>query len=178
MDYWNIAQSAAETLAPALPFLLIGGKKALEEAGRKIGSDAYDKAKSLWSKVNFNKKIQDAAKDVAISPDNATNRQGLAQRLEELFIERPDIAEQVNNILKIKIGQEIKDVSGEAIALDVKEVTKGEIDIAQGIQTVSAQGEATALNAEKISGGSVKTYQTIDKVEKGARATAAKINRI
>lgn len=178
MDYLGMAQSAVEIMAPALPFLIMGGKKAAEEAGRKIGSDAYDKAKSLWDRVHSDKKIQEAAKDVAASPDNEANRLKLAKQLEELFIERQDIAEQVNGILKIQVVQEIGDLSGEATAAEVGAVTGGEVEIRQEIQTVSQEGEATAFRAEEVTGGRVKAHQTIDKIERGAKATAMKIDKI
>ena len=178
MDYLGMAQSAVEIMAPALPFLIMGGKKAMEEAGRKIGSDAYDKAKSLWDKVHSDKRIQETAKDVAASPDNEANRLKLARQLEDLFIERRDIAEQVNDILKIQVIQEIGDLSGEATAAEVGEMTKGEVEIRQEIQTVSQEGEATAFKAEEVSGGRVKAHQTIDKIERGAKATTMKIDKI
>ena len=178
LDYLGMAQSAVEIMAPALPFLIMGGKKAIEEAGRKIGSDAYDKAKSIWDKVNSNKKIQEAAKDVAASPDNEANRLKLVKQLEELFIERRDIAEQVNGILKIQVAQKIEDLSGEATAVEVGEMTKGEVEISQEIQTVSSEGEAIAFRGEKVTGGRVETHQKIDKLEHGAKAIGTKIDKI
>lgn len=178
LDYLSMAQSAVEIMAPALPFLIMGGKKAVEEAGRKIGSDAYDKAKSLWDKVHSDKRIQDAAKDVAASPDNEANRLKLAKQLEELFVERPDIAEQVNGILKIQVIQELGDLSGEATAAEVGEMTKGEVEISQEIQTVSSEGGATAFQAEKVTGGRVEVHQKIDKLEHGAKAIGTKIDKI
>ncbi|MGB7572005.1 MAG: hypothetical protein WBL87_09645, partial [Methanothrix sp.] len=111
LDYLGMAQSAVEIMAPALPFLIMGGKKAVEEAGRKIGSDAYDKAKSIWDRVHSSKSVQEAAKDVAASPENEANRLKLVKQLEDLFIERQDIAEQVNGVLKIQAVQEIGDLS-------------------------------------------------------------------
>ena len=178
LDYLGMAQSAVEIMAPALPFLIMGGKKAIEEAGRKIGSDAYDKAKSIWDRVNSNKKIQEAAKDVAVSPENEANRLKLVKQLEELFIERWDIAEQVIGILKIQAVQEIGDLSGEATAAEVGEMTKGEVEISQVIQTVSSEGEATAFRGEKVTGGRVEAHQKIDKLEHGAKAIGTKIDKI
>jgi MoxR-like ATPase len=178
LDYLGMAQSAVEIMAPALPFLIMGGKKAVEEAGRKIGSDAYDKAKSIWDKVNSNKKIQEAAKDVSVSPENEANRLKLAKQLEDLFIEREDIAEQVNGVLKIQVAQKIEDLSGEATAAEVGEMTKGEVEISQEIQTVSSDGGATAFQAEKVTGGRVEVHQKIDKLEHGAKAIGTKIDKI
>jgi len=156
----------------------MGGKKAVEEAGRKIGSEAYDKAKSIWDKVNSNKKIQEAAKDVAASPENEANRLKLSKQLEDLFIEREDIAEQVNDILKIQVAQKIEDLSGEATAAEVGEMTKGEVEISQEIQTVSSEGEAIAFRGEKVTGGRVEAHQKIDKIERGAKAIGTKIDKI
>jgi len=178
LDYLGMAQSAVEIMAPALPFLIMGGKKAVEEAGRKIGSEAYDKAKSIWDKVNSNKKIQEAAKDVAASPENEANRLKLSKQLEDLFIEREDIAEQVNGILKIQVAQKIEDLSGEATAAEVGEMTKGEVEISQEIQTVSSEGEAIAFRGEKVTGGRVEAHQKIDKIERGAKAIVTKIDKI
>ncbi len=122
--------------------------------------------------------MQDAAKDVAASPDNEANRLNLAKQLEDLFIERQDIAEQVNGILKIQVAQKIEDLSGEATAAEVGEMTKGEVEISQEIQTVSLEGGATAFQAEKVTGGRIEVHQKIDKLDHGAKAIGTKIDKI
>ncbi len=51
MDVTTLAKDVAAFLAPFLPYLLKAGEKAAEEAGKKLGGDAWDKAKSLWGKL-------------------------------------------------------------------------------------------------------------------------------
>ena len=45
---WQLAQTVTNFLEPFLPYLIIGTKKAAEEAGKKVGSDVWEKGKNLW----------------------------------------------------------------------------------------------------------------------------------
>ncbi len=48
-------------LAPFLPYLLKAGEKAAEEAGKKLGEAAWERAKGLWGKLKRNERIKRAA---------------------------------------------------------------------------------------------------------------------
>jgi hypothetical protein len=51
MDVTTLAKDLAVFLTPFLPYLLKAGKKAAEEAGKKLGGDAWDRAKGPWAKL-------------------------------------------------------------------------------------------------------------------------------
>ena len=40
-------------LSPFLPFLMKLGEKASEKAAEKFGEDAWNKAKAIWAKLQF-----------------------------------------------------------------------------------------------------------------------------
>ena len=51
MDVTTLAKDLVVFLTPFLPYLLKAGEKAAEEAGKKFGGDAWDRAKGLWAKL-------------------------------------------------------------------------------------------------------------------------------
>lgn len=51
MDIATLTQELSTFLMPFLPYLLKAGEKASEEAGKKLGADAWDKAKALWARL-------------------------------------------------------------------------------------------------------------------------------
>ena len=57
MDFGQVSKEVAEWIAPALPYLIMLKDKVAEGFGRKIGEDAWIKAKALWSKLP--PKVQD-----------------------------------------------------------------------------------------------------------------------
>jgi hypothetical protein len=72
MDIPILAQNLSTLLAPFLPYLLRAGEKAAEEAGKRIGTDAWEKVKSLWArlspKVEVSPILLEAVQNVASTP--------------------------------------------------------------------------------------------------------------
>jgi formylglycine-generating enzyme required for sulfatase activity len=64
----QLAAQAAALLAPFLPFLIKGGKKAalaaFERVGEKFVDEAWEKAESLWKKIWPKAKKKEAAKEI------------------------------------------------------------------------------------------------------------------
>jgi hypothetical protein len=65
MDTTAIATILTTALTPVLPYLLKGGEKALEEAGKKVSGEAWDKVKTIWSKLSPKIKEEPAAREAA-----------------------------------------------------------------------------------------------------------------
>src|SRR5215510_7691386 len=89
METALIASLLTSALTPVLPYLLKGGEKAIEEAGKRIGGDAYEKSKSIWGKLFPTVKEQPdvllAAENAANSPDDLLARNELNSKLKQLL---------------------------------------------------------------------------------------------
>jgi hypothetical protein len=114
MDFTVLIQ----ILAPALPFLVKVGDKALDGAIAKMGEDSWEKAKGLWSKlspkVENDPSVKKAAEKVAADPENADRRTALKVALEDLLADHPDLMADLVKLMEVEAsngGQIQKQVS-------------------------------------------------------------------
>lgn len=114
-----------QILAPALPFLVKVGDKALDGAITKMGEDSWDKAKGLWSKlspkVENDPVVKKAAEKVAADPDNTDRQTALKVALEDLLDEYPDLMAELVKLMEAGTsngGQVQKQVSQSIGSLD------------------------------------------------------------
>ena len=47
----QLAEKVTDFIEPAIPYLIIGSKKAAEEADKKFGPDIWEIEKKLWEKL-------------------------------------------------------------------------------------------------------------------------------
>ena len=96
METALIASLLTSALTPVLPYLLKGGEKAIEEAGKKIGSDAWDKSKTIWNKlfptVQEQSDVLLAAETAASSPNDLLARNELNSKLKRILDSDPELA--------------------------------------------------------------------------------------
>ncbi len=83
MDARELAQQLVTFLTPFLPYLLKAGERAAEEAGKKLGSDAWEKAKTLWGRLRGKERVVHAAQDLAESPDDPDVQAALRLQLKK-----------------------------------------------------------------------------------------------
>lgn len=99
MDVTALAKDLVVFLAPFLPYLLKAGEKAAEEAGKKLGSDAWDKAKALWGKlrpkVEAKPAAQEAVKDAAAAPQDEDAQAALRLQLRKILADDQVLAAEV-----------------------------------------------------------------------------------
>ncbi len=99
MDIAALAKEVALFLTPFLPYLLKAGEKAAEEAGKKLGSDAWERAKGLWGKlrpkVEAKPAAQEAVADAATEPSNEDAQAALRQQLRKLLTEDDQLAAEI-----------------------------------------------------------------------------------
>jgi hypothetical protein len=111
MDWGQIATQAAAILAPLMPYLIKAGEKAAEEAGKQIGGNVWDKAKSMWGrlapKVEAKPAALEAAQDVAGSPDDKEAHEALRYQLKKIFAEDESFGREIAQLL-----EEIKSAGG------------------------------------------------------------------
>ena len=83
MDARELAQQLVTFLTPFLPYLLKAGERAAEEAGKKLGSDAWEKAKTLWGRLRGKERVVHAAQDLAESADDPDVQAALRLQLKK-----------------------------------------------------------------------------------------------
>ncbi len=89
MDLATLTKDLAAFLIPFLPLLTKLGEKATEEAGKKLGGDAWEQAKTLWGKlqprVQAKPAAQEAMQDAVQHPENADAQAALRQQFKKLL---------------------------------------------------------------------------------------------
>ena len=102
MDVTTLAKDLAVFLTPLLPYLLKAGEKAAEEAGKKLGGDAWDRAKGLWAKlrpkVEAKPAAQEAVQDAAAAPNDEDIQASLRLQLRKLLAEDAVLAGEIERV--------------------------------------------------------------------------------
>lgn len=114
-----------QILAPALPFLVKVGDKAMDGAIAKMGEDSWDKAKGLWSKLSSNVEsdpvVKNAAEKVAADPENPDRQTVFKIALGDLLEKCPDLVAELVKLMEVGTsngGQVQKQVSQSIGSLD------------------------------------------------------------
>lgn len=121
MDVVSLAKDAVALLAPALPYLLMAGNKAVEKVGEKIGGDAMDYAKTLWVKLRPKAEarpaLQEAINDVVAAPKDEDAQAQLRVQLKKLLTDDAGFASELESILAA--AKKVNIASGErSVVLD------------------------------------------------------------
>ena len=120
MDIPTLAKQIVVFLTPFLPYLLKAGEKAAEEVGKKLGAEAWERAKALWGKLRGKERVVQAAQDLAAAPDDEDAQAALRYQLKKLLA-----ADQA-------LAAEVARLWGEAQAAGVTVVASGERSVAIG----------------------------------------------
>lgn len=95
MDPTTLAQNLVPFLAPFLPYLIKAGEKVAEEAGKKLGGDAWEWAKALWGKLRGKPEVASAAQDAVAMPDDPDAQATLRLQLKKLLAADEALAAEV-----------------------------------------------------------------------------------
>ena len=91
-------------LAPFLPYLMNLGNKAVEGAAQKSGEDAWDKAKTIWEKlqpkVEAKEAALEAATDVAAEPKDEDSLASLRKQLKKILDNEPALAQEIEKLMQ------------------------------------------------------------------------------
>jgi hypothetical protein len=124
MDVTTLAKDLAVFLTPLLPYLLKTGEKAVEETGKKLGGDAWDRAKGLWAKlrpeVEAKPAAQEAVLDAAAAPNDDDIQAALRLQLRKLLAEDAVLAGEI-----ARLWQEAQQAGVTVIALGERSVAIG-----------------------------------------------------
>jgi hypothetical protein len=141
MDPITIATLATTVLAPALKYLLKIGEKGsetfAEEASADLGKEAWEKAKTLWSrlggKVANKPAALEAAADVSQNPADPAAKGALELQIRKILAEDPALMKEIDQTMaRLKISVETLEDST-LTGIKAKEIGKGakvEADIA------------------------------------------------
>jgi len=91
----ELAQKISAFLLPLLPYLLKIGDKAAEEVSKKIGDEAWDRAKALWERLRRKKNVEQVAQTVAALPDNQALREALREEIARALQEDSALREEI-----------------------------------------------------------------------------------
>ena len=103
----QLAQKVADFIEPVIPYLVIGSKKAAEEAGKKVGPDVWEIKKKLWGKLCSRERpeLKEAAGDLVIAPSDPEVKQVLIQTLISSFEKDPDLAREISSFIEDELIQ-------------------------------------------------------------------------
>jgi hypothetical protein len=115
LDITLIAEALAATLAPALPYLVKAGGKAVETAATEVGKAAAGgvsgKVKELWGKIGPKVEARpagaEAVADVAEAPDDAGGQVALRRQIEKVLKADLSLAEELATLLEsagVRVG--------------------------------------------------------------------------
>lgn len=99
MDIAAIAGDVVAFLGPFLPYLVKAGEKAAEEAGKKLGANALEKAKALWSKLRGNEEVERAGRDTAAMPDDPDAQAAFRLQVKKLLEQNEALAREVMELM-------------------------------------------------------------------------------
>lgn len=131
MDITALTHAVTTSLIPVLPYLLKAGEKAAEEAGKKLGGNAWEEVKKLWTKLRPKVEAKPAAleavHEVASAPDDADAQAALRLQLRKLLTEDQNLASEINQWWENakQAGIDVTAIGNRSVAVagDVKEST-------------------------------------------------------
>lgn len=105
----ELAQQIAVLLGPAVPYLVIGGTKAAEKAGEKLGTEVWDKAKDIWQKLYSDKadNLGEIARDLAVEPEDNGIKQVFAEEIKKMIEENPSLAIELASLMESQVVQNV-----------------------------------------------------------------------
>jgi len=129
----QLAQSTTTFLEPLFPYIIIGTKKAAEEAGKKLGSDVWEKGKNLWVKLCSKERaeLKEAAGNMAVLSSDAEVRQVFTQEVLKLLEEDSNLSREIAFMMKDSVTQKIM-AEGSAVK-NVKQSTNGRNKVHQEV---------------------------------------------
>ena len=136
MDLALLADTLRIFLAPALPYLLKAVGKASEEAGKKVGGEAVEKAQEVWQKLR--PAVEDrpgaltAAKDAAAAPKDEESQTVWKVQLRKILEGDEDLARAVEKMLPPREHFQARVEGDGAIAQGNRAVAAGQGGVAVG----------------------------------------------
>jgi len=105
----QLAQKIADFIEPVIPYLVIGSKKAGEEACKQVGSGIWETKKRLWEKLCSTDciELKEAAGDMIIAPSDTDVKQVLIQEILKLLEKNPGLVKEISHFMDYKTVQKL-----------------------------------------------------------------------
>ena len=107
MDWSQVALKAAAILAPLLPYLVKAGEKAAEEAGKKFGIVAWEKAVSLYETIRSKFKGDPYAEETLRRAAERPEAKGRSAALQDVLAEKAEEDPDFGNELA-RLAEEVQ----------------------------------------------------------------------
>ena len=98
----QLAQKVTDFIEPVILYLVIGSKKAAEEAGKKVGPEVWEIKKKLWEKLCSREcsELKGAAGNMVVAPSDPEVKQILTQEILNSFEKNPDSAKEISSFME------------------------------------------------------------------------------
>jgi len=110
MDWGQVAATATALLTPLLPYLVKAGEKAAEEAGKKFGAAAWEKAEALYKAIREkfagDAYAEETLKRAAEKPDSEGRRAALAEVLTEKAKSDSRFGQQLARLTQVAVQEQ------------------------------------------------------------------------
>lgn len=113
----QLAERVIDFIEPAIPYLIIGTKRAAEKAGKKLGSEIWKRMKELWEKLCSEDcpELEIAARDVSVAPSDPEVKQVLIQVIIQSFESNLNL---VKDVLYFMGKEEVQRIMAEDGSID------------------------------------------------------------
>lgn len=136
MDNARMAICLTTFLAPFIPYLLKVGEGTAEEAGRRLGANAWDKAKEIWigfrSKIESDPTVLVTAQNLMKAPTRRDAQAAFCSQIRRLLSEDASLFEEISRLMRDQVMQQVLAEGGSQIH-GARQVTKGEARIQQEV---------------------------------------------
>ncbi|WP_292388169.1 hypothetical protein [Methanosarcina sp. UBA5] len=124
----QLAQKIADFIEPVIPYLVIGSKKAAEEACKQVGSGVWETKRKLWEKLCSTEciELKEAAGDMIVAPTDKDVRQVFIQEILKLLERNPDLVTEISSFMDYKTVQKLmtEDSSARIAIKTSKQISK------------------------------------------------------
>jgi len=106
----QLAQEVADIIEPVIPYLVIGSKKATEEARKKAGPDVWTVNKKLWEILcsRENPELKEAAGDMVIAPSDPEVKQIFVREILNSFEKDPDLEIEISSFIETEAMKKLE----------------------------------------------------------------------
>jgi len=159
IDPISLAAIAIGFLPRALPYLTkLGsamGDSLTKEAGDKFGPEAWETAKSIWSKIGGKlmekPAAKDAVSDVISNPEDKDNIASLRKEIRKVLEEDPSLAAELQKIVENRVKADI------TLQNVMNSVVQG-VEIEGGPAVVDLTIKAGDVTNSRLTGVSIKKF--------------------
>jgi hypothetical protein len=118
----QLTENVMNFIEPAIPYLIIGSKKAVEEADRIFGPEIWEMRKKLWEMLCYQDcyELEVAARDIIVAPSDPEVRQVLIQIIIKSFENNLNLVKEVIFFIG---NEEVKRIMAENYSIDMEQIS-------------------------------------------------------